>query len=124
MVLVVLGQVSVEDLDVELECDYIKIGVVYYMVVFIVCFDDVVKQEVYCCLCILGELFNEYCLVFIEGLCILLGVQMFVNFNGFYFDDFEQIWQEFLIEMVQCLVVGLFFDGDIVEIVDCWLVSY
>mgnify|MGYP001507860475 FL=1 len=53
-----------------------------------------------------------------------LGEQTFANLNGCYFDDLEQIWQEFPIEMAQRLVVGLFPDGDAAETADRWLASH
>ena len=124
MALAGLGQASVEDLDAELERDHTKTGVAHHMAALTARPDDAAKQEAYRRLRTPGELSNEHCLALIEGLRTPLGAQTFANLNGSYFDDLEQIWQEFPIEMAQRLVVGLFPDGDTAETADRWLASH
>ena len=124
MALASLGQASVEDLDAELERDHTKTGVAHHMAALTARPDDAAKQEAYRRLRTPGELSNEHCLALIEGLRTPLGAQTFANLNGSYFDDLEQIWQEFPIEMAQRLVVGLFPDGDTAETADRWLASH
>lgn len=124
MALAALGQASVEDLDAELERDHTKTGVAHHMAALTARPDDAAKQEAYRRLRTPGELSNEHCVALIEGLRTPLGAQTFANLNGSYFDDLEQIWQEFPIEMAQRLVVGLFPDGDTAETADRWLASH
>ncbi|MDU7431791.1 MAG: aminopeptidase N, partial [Cutibacterium avidum] len=67
---------------------------------------------------------NEHCLALIDGLRTPLGAETFAGLNSSYFDDLEQIWQEFPIEMAQRLVIGLFPDGDVAEDADHWLAHH
>ena len=124
MALAALGRASAEDLDAELERDRTKTGVAHHMAALTARPDDVAKQEAYRRLRTPGELSNEHCLAYIDGLRTPLGVETFADLNSSYFDDLEQIWQEFPIEMAQRLVVGLFPDGDVAEIADRWLASH
>lgn len=122
--LAALGQASVEDLDAELERDRTKTGVAHHMAAMTACPDDAAKQDAYRRLRTPGELSNEHCLALIDGLRTPLGAETFASLNGSYFDDLEQIWQEFPIEMAQRLVIGLFPDGDVVEDADHWLAHH
>lgn len=122
--LAALGQASVEDLDAELERDRTKTGVAHHMAAMTACPDDAAKQDAYRRLRTPGELSNEHCLALIDGLRTPLGAETFAGLNSSYFDDLEQIWQEFPIEMAQRLVIGLFPDGDVVEDADHWLAHH
>ncbi|WP_353663703.1 aminopeptidase N [Cutibacterium avidum] len=122
--LAALGQASAEDLDAELERDRTKTGVAHHMAARTACPDDVAKQDAYRRLRTPGELSNEHCLALIDGLRTPLGAETFASLNGSYFDDLEQIWQEFPIEMAQRLVIGLFPDGDVAEDADHWLAHH
>ena len=122
--LAALGQASVEDLDAELERDRTKTGVAHHMAAMTACPDDAAKQDAYRRLRTPGELSNEHCLALIDGLRTPLGAETFAGLNSSYFDDLEQIWQEFPIEMAQRLVIGLFPAGDVVEDADHWLAHH
>lgn len=122
--LAALGQASAEDLDAELERDRTKTGVAHHMAAMTACPDDAAKQDAYRRLRTPGELSNEHCLALIDGLRTPLGAETFAGLNSSYFDDLEQIWQEFPIEMAQRLVIGLFPDGDVVEDADHWLAHH
>ena len=122
--LAALGQASAEDLDAELERDRTKTGVAHHMAAMTACPDDAAKQDAYRRLRTPGELSNEHCLSLIDGLRTPLGAETFAGLNSSYFDDLEQIWQEFPIEMAQRLVIGLFPDGDVVEDADHWLAHH
>ena len=124
MALAALGQASVEDLDAELERDRTKTGVAHHMAAMTACPDDAAKQDAYRRLRTPGELSNEHCLALLDGLRTPLGAETFAGLNSSYFDDLEQIWQEFPIEMAQRLVIGLFPDGDVVEDADHWLAHH
>ena len=122
--LAALGQASVEDLDAELERDRTKTGVAHHMAAMTACPDDAAKQDAYRRLRTPGELSNEHCLALLDGLRTPLGAETFAGLNSSYFDDLEQIWQEFPIEMAQRLVIGLFPDGDVAEDADHWLAHH
>lgn len=124
MALAALGQASVEDLDAELERDRTKTGVAHHMAAMTACPDDAAKQDAYRRLRTPGELSNEHCLALLDGLRTPLGAETFAGLNSSYFDDLEQIWQEFPIEMAQRLVIGLFPDGDVAEDADRWLANH
>ena len=124
MALAALGQASVEDLDAELERDRTKTGVAHHMAAMTARPDDAAKQDAYRRLRTPGELSNEHCLALLDGLRTPLGAETFAGLNSSYFDDLEQIWQEFPIEMAQRLVIGLFPDGDVAEDADRWLANH